>query len=970
MLRRILLFIFLFGGGVGLLLFVTGNPSLFQLGKKDVKEVQGSGGDSGLRVQMKESAGSSKIGQNVGVVARGRGSLVDYAAENSKNEFRLEWEDSEPRSDGTYDLVRATYVVHLREKGQGSHLQGKPKIHGKADRLNIKMQFGEGGKQSIDREKEIHAFGFVMNAQGGGKDRGFSLGLTAGELQGRIRSKGLSAKTPSSREKVEIRLATQGKQFCVKGRGLRLEVDQSGADAETKTLDLTILEDIEVFDGVLRGAKPFLTAKGPLRIRRLDEDRILLEVENHVQLKSPKGQRGVLGIRGIEGEGERFTGLLCRGFIPGVSAQEVSFAWTEFRFHGKGGVQASLHVSGQELRGDHLGVALSPSSGILELVAEGEPLLRFSDDKGEPAGILHGAKSLHWSRPGARFLEVFPSLETAFGMGMDTWVQDVVVVEGRTVFEPADDAKIQRVVSQQGLRLFFREVFGRPAFFLAMAPGEVEARGGSEEEPLLAKIKEGLLVEPVGVGFAAGLGSRGGEFVVDRGSLHLEGKGWLNLQALGGDTGKGRAINQGVIRFASGIQEDLRAWVTLSSGTAKVVGIREAHLRTSPKGIQNLRFLGSGLQFDWGGLHAEGEGLRLLPNDEILLEGGSRLALVSRKDSMGRVQKTQGDRIRLRPFRLVDEWRVPVLVEGKVLTRVVDQKGGSRLSLKSEEQRFFPASLPSFLKKDLAQISLGSAGVWLADWVYGVSRIEAKGHVEIDLKKKEKTDVLHLHCLAQKGVSTMDASLVALEGIGPHGFKAFLEQSKKGHMVFEGKSVRFLSMGRDVMFQGSENIPPILNWKGEKDGLEVLAKDGKFFFHRSASSKSTLRVPGPVTLRRTPILKDGFELSCEVGVFVNFDESGIGEPSRWKIPASLSRIEARGAVHAKGNGISVQGERLIYDTKTQWVSLEAKGKGFVFFQAGPGIVWKSSPHLSVSLESFEIRGGYGSLEGGVSEIRR
>ena len=986
MLRRTILFILVFGGGVGLLLFVTGNPNLFQLEKPDVKEVQASGGDSGLKVKMTKNQGSSSMGQNVGVVARGRGSLVDYAAENSKNEFRLEWEDSEPRSDGTYDLVRAKYVFHLREKGKGSKIQGNPKIKGKADRLNIKMQFGEGGKQSIDREQEIHAFGFVMNARGGGKDRGFSLGLTAGELKGRIRPKGFSAQTPSPKEKVEIRLETQGKKFLVKGKGLRLEVEQgggsSGSGTEAKTLDLRILEDIEIFDGLLKGGKPFLTAKGPLRIRRIDEDRILLEVDNSVRLKSPKGQKGVLGVQGIEGEGERFTGLLRRGFIPGVLAQAVSFAWTEFRFHGRGAVQASLHVSGQELRGDDLGVALSPSEGILELVAEGRPMLRFSDEKGEPVGVLSGAKSLHWSRPGGRFLEAFPGIKPVFGMGMDVWAQNVVVVEGRTVFEPVQESGIQRVESEQGLRLFFRESFGRPALFFATAPGEVVAKGGDVTEPLLARVKGGLSIEPVGRGFAAGLGNRGGEFVVDRGDLHLEGKGWLFFQALASGEGRGRSFTRGDLRFVSALNGDLKAWVKRAmggvSGRAKVEGIRQAHLRSSLEGPPKIFFQGRELHFDWGGIHAEGEELRLLQGEEVLLDGGSRMAMVSRRDSLGRVQKTQGDRILLRPFQILEEWRVPILVQGKALTQIVDPKGGGRIYLSSDEQRYFPASLPSFFKRDLAQVSLGGAGLWLGDWLFGTARIEAKGHVELDLKKKGKGEDLHLHCLAENAISTLDASFFFLEGRGPHGLKAFLQQGEKGRLVFEGQNARFLSMGRDVKFFGSNKVPPILKWKGEKDGLEVVAKHGEVFFHRDSTGKASLRVPGPVILRRIPILNEGFELTCSRGVFVNLEEPNSSKgstPSRWKIPVNLSRVEARGDVLAKGNGIFAQGERLVYDAKTQWVSLEARTKGEVLFQAGPGLVWKSSPHLSVSLQSFEIRGGFGSLEGGtsiggLSEIRR
>ncbi len=985
MLRRIILFILVFGGAVGFLLFITGNPSLFQLEKPDVKEVQSSGGDSGLQVKMNQNMGSSSMGQNVGVVARGRGSLVDYAAENSKNEFRLEWEDSEPRSDGTYDLVRATYVFHLREKGKDSELKGKPKIQGKADRLNIKMQFGKSGKQSIDREQEIHAFGFVMDARGGGKDRGFSLGLTAGELKGRIRNKGLSAQTPSPKEKVEIRLETQGKKFRVKGKGLRLEVDQGGGPSGegAEALDLRILEDIEIYDGVIKGGKPFLTAKGPLRMRRIDEDRILLEVENHVRLKSPKGQNGVLGVEGIEGEGELFTGLLCRGFIPGVSAQEVSFAWTEFRFHGQGKDQAILHVSGQELRGNDLGVALSPSQGILELVAEGRPLLRFSDEKGEPAGVLTGAKSLHWSRPGARFLEIFPGLEPAFGMGMDCWAQNVVVVYGRTVFEPAQGSEIQRVESEQGLRLFFRESFGRPALFFANAPGEVVAKGGGRAEPFQIKIQEGVSVEPLGRGFAAGLGNRGGSFVVDHGDLHLEGKGWLFFQALASGKGDGQNFTRSDLRFVSALNQDLKAWAFQSAGMArgraKIDGIQEVHLRSSREGSPKVLFQGSHLRFDWGGLHAEGQELRLLQSEEILLDGGSRMAIVSRQDSLGRIQKTQGDRILLRPFKMLDEWRIPILVQGKALSQILDSKGGIRISLSSDAQRYFPSSLPSFLKTGLARISLGEAGPWLEDWLFGVGRIEASGNVELDLKKKGKNEDLHLHCLAEKAVSTLDSSFFFLKGrAGPHGLKASLEQGDKGRLVFEGQSARFLSMGHDVRFSGSDQVPPILKWLGERDGLEVLAKEGEIFFHRSTHGKASLRVPGPVTLRRIPILQDGFELTCSRGVFVELEEQSsprASKPSRWKIPVNLSRVEARGDVLARGNRIAAQGERLVYDARTQWVSLEAKKKGEVVFQAGPGLVWRSYPHLSVSLQSFEIRGGFGTLQGGtppegLSEIRR
>ncbi|GEM_PF-3892261 len=991
MLRRIFLFLLVFGAGVSLLLFVTGNPKLFQLEKKEVKETHVSGGDSGLKVKMSDGEGTSSMGQNVGVVARGRGSLVDYAAENSKNEFRLAWEDSEPRSDGTYDLVRATYILFLREKAKGSNLRGQPKIQGKADRLNIKMQLGEGGKQSIDRQKEIHAFGFVLNAEGGGKDREFSLGLTTGELKGRIRPQGLSARTPSPKEKVEIRLVTQGKHFRIKGKGLRMEVGQVGdssqkADGspkeengmESKGLDLTIFEDIEIFDSATKGESPFLTAKGPLRIHRRDEDRIFLEVNNRVRLRSPKGQKGVLGVQGIEGEGDRFTGLLSRGFIPGVSAQEVSFAWTEFRFHGSMKEQARLHVSGQELRGDHLGVALSSSGGVLELVAEGKPFLRFSDEKGKEIGVIHGARSIHWSRPGSRLLELFPRIKPVFGMGMDTLVDDLVVFEGKTVFEPTQESEIQRVVSKMGLRLFFRQSFGRPTLFFVTAPGEVTALGGNGKEKTRATVKQGVSVEPVGLGFAAGLGRQGGEFVVDREGFHLEGKGWLFSHAQATKERWGRSLSKGDLRFSSALHEDLKAWVKLDSGKASVQGIREADLRTVSKGSPKLFFQGTDLRFDLGEFHAEAEELRLLPDGQVLLDGGSKIALVSHRDPSGRIQKTQGERILFHPIRMLEEWRIPVLVKGMARSQVIVQEKGLLLSLKSDEQRFFPPFLPSFLQRNLARISLGSAGFFLSDWLYGVARIEVKGHVTLDFKKKGEGEDWNLHCRAAQGVSALDASYLVLEGRGPKSFKARLEQRKKGRLIFEGASAKFLSMGRDVIFSGSFPTPPTLKWEGERDGLAVVAKKGKVFFHRELSGDGTLRIPGPVTLWRLPRQEEGFQLSCSRGVFVELENPTSLETerfSRWKVPLNLSRIEARGDVLARGNGIVAQGDRLIYDTKTQWVSLEAKPKESVVFQAGPGLIWRSSPHLSVSLRSFEIRGGYGSLQGApmvgsLSEIHR
>lgn len=977
MLRRFLLFVFLFGGGVGLLLFVTGNPSLFQLEKKDVKEVQGSGGDSGLKVKMSGRDGPSQVGQNVGVVARGPGSLVDYAAENSKNEFRLDWEDSEPRSDGTYDLIRATYIFHLRENGEGSHLKGKPKIQGTADRLNIKMQLGGGGKQSIDRESEIHAFGFVMNARGGGKDRGFALGLSAGELKGRIRSSGFSTWTPNPREKVEIRLVTQGKQFKVRGRGLKLDVDQVEGGGETKALDLRILEEIEIFDGEAKGDEPFLTAKGPLRIRRIGEDRILLEVDHQVRLKSPDGQKGVLGIRGIQGEGERFTGLLSRGFIPGVAAQELSFAWTEFRFHGKGKLQARLHVSGQELKGDHLGVAISPSGGVLELVAEGKPLLHFSDQNGLRIGTLSGAESLRWSRPGSMFLETFPGTRVAFGMGFDIWPQNVVVVSGRSVFRPTTGSLIQSVVSAEGLRLFFRDGFGRPSLFFAMAPGDVVAVGGTKEEPVSLRVSGGLAVEPLGKGFAAGLGEKGGRFFLDRGSLHLEGKGKVSVKARGSGEGAGWSFSEGGVQFSSSKGGELKAWVRMGQDQAQVRGIRQALVRTSPSKVPELRFHGRELRFDWGGVHAEGELLRLLRNEEILLKGGQRKARASRRDSQGGVQETLGDQILIRPLRMFDEWRIPVLVKGNVRTRVRGPRGKTRLSLNSDEQRFFPAPLPHFFQAELARASLGPLGVFLGKWMLGEGRIEANGNVELDFKKSESGSNLLLHCLAEEGVSTLDGSFLSLQGVGSHGLKALLEQDKKGRLVFEGKKARFISMGKKVELMGAGLIPPIFKWEGKKEGLEVIAKEGKIFFKRESAGNGSFRVPGPVTLRKIPVEANGFRLSCTQGLFARLEELDPVRPRRnpWKAPLNLARIEASGGVVAKGNGISAEGERLIYDAKTQWISLEAKRKGQVIFQAGPGLIWKSSPHLSVSLRDFEIRGGFGSLEGanssgGLMELRR
>ncbi len=977
MLRRILLFILLLGGGIGLLLFVTGNPNLFQLEKKDFKEVQDPGGGSGLEVQMKDGAESSPMGQNVGVVARGPGSLVDYVAENSKNEFRLDWEDSEPRSNGTYDLVRATYVFHLRENGNDSHLKGKPKIQGKADRLNIKMQFG-GGKQSIDRESEIHAFGFVMNAQGGGKDRGFSLGLSAGELLGRIRSRGLSARTPSPEERVEIRLATQGKRFRVQGRGLNLEVDQSEVGGETKTLDLRILKEIKIFDGETNGMAPFLVARGPLRIRRIDEERILMEVEHDVRLKSPAGQKGVFGVRGIEGSGERFTGLLCRGFIPGVHPEGVSYAWTEFRFHGDEKHQAKLQVSGRKLGGDHLGVSLSPSEGVKELVATGNPSISFSDDNGGLAGTLSCADSLRWSRPGAILMEAFPGIRCVLGMGLDVWPQDVVVVTGKAVFQPEGGKLVRRVESAEGLRLFFKDRFGRPGLFLGTAPGGVSARGGSGGGPVFVRIQEGMAVEPVGRGFAASLGEKGGGFVVERGSLHLEGRGKALLQALRSKEGKREGGSKGSFHFTSGFGEELKAWFTMASGKAYVEGIHEAFLKISTLGEPQIHFRGNALCFDWGGIHAEGDDLTLLPNNEVLLEGGSRFAMISRRDSRGRTQETRGRQILLRPLRQLDEWRVPVLVRGQVQTRFEDPKGGSTLSLTSHEQRFFPAPIPIFLKRRLARLSLGSPGIWLDDWLFGVGRVEAVEEVQLDLSKKDQDGDLRLVCSAETGVATLNSSFLALRATGPHGLKSVLEQRKKGRMVFEGTGARFLSLGHQVQLEGSEEIPPIFRLEGEEEGVEVVARKGKLFFSRDSSGRGSLRVPGPVRLRAIPFDRNGFQLTCSKGIFAQIEGLNSVSPSSvqpWRTPKILMRMEAEGNVVAKGNFISARGERLTYDAKTQWVSLESGRKGVVVFEAGPGLVWKSSPHLSISLKTFEIRGGVGSLEeGGMRqnslEIRR
>jgi len=994
--RRLLHFLLLFGGGVLLLVFIVSGEEAFQFGGREGRarvEIPEGPGEVKVKTGKREETGPG-LGGAVGVRGRGKGDLEvfveDREARKRRRLYFLSWEDSRPREDGTYDLDGLYAEFH----GRGTERE-KLRFELRASRANLRMAIDEAGNRSLDRSHEMDLGDVVLLVRA--KDSGGRGGATppirlhVSRLLVNAGEERFEVHTPDSSQPVRMEAKFEDGPLFLDGKGLSADLHSLGASGgEGGNSWIRIESDVVLRDrkdemsGDL-GSGFELRGGGPLVFRRIDVDEWRLRLEGGIEFRARRFLRDLrLGAKPLDVLGRSLEARIRRGRLPGVDrgAYFVPHALTDLLVEGGEVSPMRLRFGGQSLRARRLAVAIGSDGKPSRLRAEGDPILDLEGAGGEALGRLVGAAFVDWDRESARLPELFgfpKSLTTEvfrrfffpFGGG------EILTIGPGAKFQAAGGA-IPDFRSESAVILSLVEGLEglEPVFGFTSGRVEVEANREPGRPAYRLDGKEGFaFLEPPGskaVFGSLGPWDREGPIRIRFEEGVLSGRGRILMHGRRAHRGGGPAPGSRLSLHArSG--NGMRWSMPTRRGRTSVEGIRDGVLVESKDRLR-LELRGRPLRFvvPERGLEARGRLLSRTGDGPWILEGLSVPAVV-----VLRRPSKDGGEARVRAARFLFEGREGVVgrgveawlrAEGRVVAEGFWPGGDSEATLECAELEVLPWIAPPAVEGMLARIWRPlPAGV--RKRIVGERLIRARKGVALQFRSRGGATLQSFH--GDRLDLWSDGSFLRLSGEDGRVIRGRIAMAETGVLSMRGARLLVRDRGRDALLLGGPSKRPVLFLEGgggrklriDPRGTVRLRLEISGEPSRIASGR--LEVPGPFLAREISDPDADFEIRGGGSLVLLLGPAeGMRAPSAWDVPLELRKLLAGGGVEARGDGLGAFAEEIEFEPPTGWLLLHGGRSGGVEFWAGEDLRWENEPGLEVNVGSLEIRGGVGRVRGG------